>query len=184
MLFPKRIAFLLMLSFVLVGMMGCGGGENANANAQAEAAPASSANQAYNFELQTIDGEVVSLKGYEGKVLVLNIWDTWCPPCRAEIPDFIRFYDEYKTKDTVVLGVAAGREGLEAVQKFAKSYKITYPNAMASMEFFNGFGPIRSIPTTFIIDKQGNIAQKYIGIPQRQGMSPYEILKADVDKLL
>lgn len=127
-----------------------------------------SGNRSFAFNLVTLEGKNVTLAGYEGKVLLLNIWDTWCPPCRAEIPYFIEFYNEYQSKGFEILGVALGQEGLDKVHGFIQQYGINYPNALATQEVINGFGPINGIPTTFLIDRKGNVSQKYVGMRDKE----------------
>ncbi|MBN1541426.1 TlpA family protein disulfide reductase [candidate division KSB1 bacterium] len=133
------------------------------AQSQAQASEKRNVEQAYPFALRTLNGQNISLKGYQGKVLILNIWDTWCPPCKAEIPDFIEIYDTYRKKGVEILGVAGGRYGEKAVADFVEEYKINYPVAVGTMELFQGLGGVNAIPTTFVIDQQGNVYKKYVG---------------------
>ncbi len=106
------------------------------------------------------------------------MWDTWCPPCRAEIPHFIELYKQYKSSGLEILGVAFGREGEAAVRKFGSDFGINYSSALANQDLMNGYGPVNSIPTTFVIDQNGKIYQKYIG------MRPKAIFENDVKTLL
>ena len=154
----KKINLLLVpvLIFIL--------GFSAACTNESEGEPASqSKNAAYNFELVTLSGETVTLNSYKGKVLLVDMWDTWCPPCKAEIPHFVELYDEYNEKGLEILGVAFGREGVDAVRQFIKEYNVNYPNAIGNQEIVQGFGGIRAIPTTFVIDKKGNIHKKLVG---------------------
>jgi cytochrome c biogenesis protein CcmG/thiol:disulfide interchange protein DsbE len=162
----KKIMIVSMVA--ILGMFGCGNGSghsNGNDNTDRQS---NSQNRAYEFQLETLKGKTITLDDYKGKVLILNIWDTWCPPCRAEIPDFIELYDEYQNKNVEILGVAAGRNGKNAVVDFVKEYKINYPIAIGSSDIFQGFGGVRSIPTTFIIDKKGNIVEKIVGLRPKE----------------
>jgi thiol-disulfide isomerase/thioredoxin len=115
------------------------------------------------FELMSTDGKKVTLAGYEGKVVIVDFWDTWCPPCRMEIPHFIELYSQYKGKGFEMLGVVLGREGKDKVLDFIKTNKINYTNAYVSETFLNAYGPIEGIPTTFVIDQKGRIYKSYTG---------------------
>ncbi len=147
-------------------------------NAAKDYAAAKAKTAAYNFSLVTMDGKKVSLADFKGKALIVDVWDTWCPPCRAEIPHFVELYDKYKEKGLEILGVAGGREGADAVKRFIRDYGIQYPNAIATQEFVDGFGGIYSIPTTFVIDKKGNIVQKYVGL------RPKQVFENDIKSIL
>jgi peroxiredoxin len=123
----------------------------------------STATKAKSFSLTTIDGRTVTLNDYKGKVLILDVWDTWCPPCRMEIPHFVDLYKTYKSSGLEILGVAVGREGLEKVKKFVADNGVNYTNAILNKEFLDSYGPIEGIPTTFVIDPKGQIARQYTG---------------------
>ncbi|MDZ7374474.1 MAG: TlpA family protein disulfide reductase [candidate division KSB1 bacterium] len=124
--------------------------------------------RAPDFELRGIDGKAYTLSAQRGKVVILNFWDTWCPPCKAEIPDFVELQKQYGRKGLQILGVAFARQGLDAVQSFVKSYKINYPVLLATPKVVEDYGGIEGIPTTFVIDQQGRIRQKYVGYRPRE----------------
>ncbi len=143
--------------------------KNQPSESQSQQAQAATGEQpAYDFELETLEGKKVTLGDYNGSVLILDMWDTWCPPCKAEIPHFVELYNEYNDDGLEILGVAFGREGRQAVEKFVKDYNVNYTNAFATKEIVEGFGGIRAIPTTFIIDKNGNIHQKLVGYNDKE----------------
>jgi cytochrome c biogenesis protein CcmG/thiol:disulfide interchange protein DsbE len=119
--------------------------------------------KAHDFALQDIENETVKLSDYKNKVVVLNFFATWCPPCRNEIPDFIELVNEYSGKDFVIIGIALDKGGLETVRNFADSYNVNYPMLLDDGIVSDTYGPIVSIPTTFIIDKERNIVEKIIG---------------------
>jgi cytochrome c biogenesis protein CcmG/thiol:disulfide interchange protein DsbE len=113
--------------------------------------------------LDSVDGTKISLSDYKGKVVLIDVWDTWCPPCKKGIPEFIELYKEYKDKGVVILGIAGGRYGLDAVKQFVKEYGINYPIAMISQEVLETLGNIQSIPTAFLLDRDHKIVNKYVG---------------------
>ncbi len=143
---------------------------------QSERKPDSYKN-APNFSLETMAGDTFTLEEHEGKVVVLNIWATWCGPCRKEIPDFIELYKEMKNKDVLLAGVSVDKKGWSAVRPYAKKMKINYPIMVADQSFSRQYGPFRAIPTTFIINKLGKV--EYIGA----GMLTKEKLKPILQKL-
>ncbi|MCM8762699.1 MAG: TlpA family protein disulfide reductase [Candidatus Omnitrophica bacterium] len=130
--------------------------------------------KAPDFTLQDINGKVLKLSDYKGKVVVINFWATWCPPCLAEIPDFVKFYNSYKEKGVEIIGIAVSSD-INDVKKIIGEKKINYPVCMSDGKVESQYGGIRAVPTTFIIDKQGNIYQKKIGSMSEKELT--EIIK-------
>ncbi len=116
---------------------------------------------AYDFNLSDIKGKKVKLSDFKGNVVILNFWATWCPPCRMEIPSFIELYKKYKNDGLTIIGVAIDNE--VKVKNFVKDNNINYPVLIADETTIMKYGGIRGIPTTFIIDKNGNIKNQYVG---------------------
>jgi cytochrome c biogenesis protein CcmG/thiol:disulfide interchange protein DsbE len=117
-----------------------------------------------NFILKDLKGTRISLSDYKGKVLFLNYWATWCGPCRAEIPDFIEVYDEYKDKGLEILGISVDRISADRVSDFVRKNKMNYPVAMATQELFQKYQPPSAIPTTLVIDGEGKIQHTKVGM--------------------
>jgi len=126
--------------------------------------------KAPNFSLQTQSGKVIELAELKGKVVLLNFWATWCPPCRAEIPDFIKVYNSYKSKGFEIIGIALDNEGWFKVAPFIKETKINYPVVLGSEKEVQQYGNFESIPTSFIIDKNGYIAGRQIGLLSKDAL--------------
>jgi thiol-disulfide isomerase/thioredoxin len=120
--------------------------------------------KAPNFSLKSYDGKIVELAKLKGKVVIVNFWATWCPPCRAEIPDFIKVYDAYKSKGLEIVGIALDEDGWPKVKPFAEKNKINYPVVLGNAEVVQQYGGIEGIPTTFIVDKKGNIVDRQVGM--------------------
>ncbi|URA11037.1 TlpA family protein disulfide reductase [Thermospira aquatica] len=117
------------------------------------------------FSEPTIFGDsIVRLEAYRGKVVLLNFWATWCPPCQAEIPDLVRLYQDFGDR-LVVIGISLDRgpNAKELVQDFYKQFKMNYPVVMGSDQLAMRYGGISGIPTSFVIDKQGRIVEKIVG---------------------
>lgn len=115
-----------------------------------------------DFTLMDINGNAVSLSDFEGKVVFLNFWATWCRPCRMEIPHFIELIDKYGD-DFVVLGVAIDNREFEKVPPFMDNMGINYPVVLDTKGVSNMYGGIRSIPTTFVISREGKAVEMIVG---------------------
>jgi len=120
------------------------------------------AEQATNFELKDLSGKTVSLEELKGKVVFVDFWATWCPPCRASIPAVEALYEKYKDNDDVCFIGINLSEDKETVSKFVKREGIQYLVLLSNNKVITDY-KIRSIPAFFIIDKEGNIANKYLG---------------------
>ena len=115
--------------------------------------------KAPDFELENIKGGKLKLSDYKGKVVILDFWDTWCPPCREEIPDFVELYKKYN-ENVVIIGAAFAQRGKKAVEDFYKEYKMNYPVVIATQATARDFGGIRGIPTTFVIAQVAHASAK------------------------
>ncbi|MEM7234477.1 MAG: TlpA disulfide reductase family protein [Planctomycetota bacterium] len=119
------------------------------------------------FGRRDLNGKLVDGKKLEGKVLIVDVWGTWCPPCRAEIPHFIELQKKYSEHGLQILGVTYEKRepspGLRReVKNYAESRGINYPCVLADSELINTAG-VNRYPTTFFIDHEGNIAKTFIG---------------------
>lgn len=130
-----------------------------------------------NFSLIAVTGERIELKEVykENNLTVVNFWATWCPPCRAEIPEFIEVYREYKDRGVEILAVNLG-EDADSVRDFVRSYGMTFPVLLDPEGKTGEAYMIRAIPTTFFIDKRGVI--RWI----QTGTMSYKQLKSLVDR--
>ncbi|MEO0144268.1 MAG: TlpA disulfide reductase family protein [candidate division WOR-3 bacterium] len=114
-----------------------------------------------NFSFRTIDNEIVEISRFDGKVLVVDFWATWCPPCLKEIPHFIELQEKYKN-DVQFIGLNVG-EKKEKVEEFVKNMGINYIIGHSEERIEKLFGGISGLPTTFIIGKDGKIKARAIG---------------------
>jgi thiol-disulfide isomerase/thioredoxin len=117
-----------------------------------------------DFTLKDAHGQPMKLSGYKGKVVLLNFWATWCGPCKIEIPWFIEFEREYKDRGFAVLGVAMDDDGWESVKPYIEGRRVNYRVAIGSEEMATLYGGVDSLPTSFIIDREGRIADVHIGL--------------------
>ena len=126
--------------------------------------------KAPNFSLKTYDGKIIELAKLKGNVVVVNFWATWCPPCRAEIPDFIKVYEAYKSKGLEIIGVSLDEDGWSKVNPFVEKYKMNFPVVLGTMEIVRQYGGIEGIPTTFVVDKDGNVAGMQVGMLSKEAL--------------
>ena len=116
-----------------------------------------------DFTFPGLDGKMVSLSDYKGKVVLLNIWATWCPPCVEEMPSMERLYQKFKGQNFEILAVSIDEPGLKVVAPFMKKSNLTFPALIDSEGAIKAVYGITGIPESFIIDKQGNLIKKIIG---------------------
>ena len=128
----------------------------------------SAGEKAPNFSLRDINDRTVRLSDYEGDVIILNFFATWCFPCISEIPAFVELVDEYGDKDFTVIGVSVDRTNTSTLGQFAANYGINYPVLLDDGHVSKAYGPIHSIPVTFIINREGNIVEKIMGSRNKQ----------------
>ena len=117
-----------------------------------------------NYEQSSVD--LLKLSDLKGKVVLVDFWATWCAPCREGIPDLVMLKEEFKDKGVEIVGIsvdALTRGGATSadVIPFMESYKINYPIVRSDESVINAFGGIQSIPTSFLIDKEGKIVARY-----------------------
>lgn len=146
----KTLTVLVGISFLLAAGA-------AVLRAQSENVPAP------DFVLKDLQGKDLKLADYKGKVLVLNFWATWCPPCRAEIPDFVEAYTANKDKGLEILGLSVDRMPADKLLPFVNKAKINYPVALADTKIVQDYGPGDYIPATIIIDKKGIVRHRHVG---------------------
>lgn len=115
------------------------------------------------YALADLEGKVVKNTDFLGKVVILDFWATWCPPCKAEIPHLIALQDKYKGQGLEIVGLSVDEGGANDVKPFADEHKINYTMLIASAETPKDYGGITGIPTTFVVDKQGTIVKKFLG---------------------
>lgn len=123
------------------------------------------------FELERLDGRVFRLAEQRGKVVVLNIWATWCAPCREEIPDLVSIQEEMR-EDVVVIGVSIDEGDPGAVRSFADEFGINYPVVIDDGTVTDSYGPMAGIPTTFLIDRSGRMQLRASGMLTREQLAP------------
>lgn len=146
----KMVSVMLLAAAVAAGRC-------APAREQKETAPAP------DFSVKNLQGQTVSLADYRGKVLALNFWATWCPPCREEIPEFIETYKSLKDAGLEILGLSVDSLPLEKLREWTGEAGINYPVAVATPQVVEAYRPGKFIPATILIDRKGFIRYRHVG---------------------
>lgn len=123
-----------------------------------------------NFRLLDITGNPLNLSDYQGKVVLLDFWATWCTPCRWEVPDLVELQEKYRASGLRVIGISLDDEA-EPIRKFYREFDMNYPVAMGGDPISNLYGGIAGLPTTYLIGRDGRIHDKHIGA---RGMEFFE----------
>jgi thiol-disulfide isomerase/thioredoxin len=125
-----------------------------------------SSDKVSNFQFKTIDNRILDLSQFSGKVIIVDFWATWCPPCTKEIPHFIELQEKYKN-EVQFIGLNVGEKESE-IKEFIKSMGINYIIGYSNENIEKSFGGISGLPTTFIIGKDGKIKAKAIGYRSKE----------------
>ena len=122
-----------------------------------------------DFTLDTLDGNKVTLSELRGKIVVVNIWATWCPPCRAETPALQKSYEQYKDSDVVILGVdLTNQDAVSDVESFVQEFKLTYPILLDRDGRVGNLYQIKGLPSTFFVNREGIIRTVVVGGPMSE----------------
>jgi cytochrome c biogenesis protein CcmG, thiol:disulfide interchange protein DsbE len=141
-------------------------------NPQADAGPAPQTGfRAPDFTLQTITGETYTLSDLQGSAVLVNMWATWCPPCKAEMPAMQKVYEEYKDQGLVVLAVNSTFQDTQAnIAPFIEEYGLTFPILLDTTSQVTRAYRVRSLPSSYFINRQGIITEVVIGGPMSEAL--------------
>ena len=178
----KTLAFLSILTILF--FTGCDSKDNSQNKAQTQ-----QADRVTEFQLETADKQIINItllndkilfKDYPNKIVLLNFFATWCPPCKTEIPNLIKLQEDYKNDFVVISVLLEEMKNDEEIKAFMKDFGINYivTNSSENFDLAKNLGGIKSIPTMFLIEKNGNIFQKYVGLV------PNEMMEIDIKKVL
>jgi peroxiredoxin len=132
-----------------------------------------------DWSLESVrDGKVLDSDSFEGKVLLLTFFATWCPPCVEEVPVLNKLHNEFEANGFSVIGLSVDQQGLSTVARFVEKRGISYPVVMAEEKTTRDFGGVYGIPVAFLVNKSGNVVKRYTGYVQ------HKILEKDVQSLL
>ena len=159
---------LLLVVLLAVFILGCSKGDSGQG--LSGGAP--------DFTLPAVDGSMVSMSDYSGKVILVDFWATWCPPCQEMIPVLSKLHKKYSEKGLVILGVSLDKDGLGVLGTFVHENMIPYKVVMGDNRISNAFGGVSSIPTLYMVDREGRLVRKLTGYHS------YDQLEEQVKKYL
>jgi peroxiredoxin len=158
----------LALALALAFSAGCGGAPGTQAGASGR--PAAEAGgkgkvgtAAPSFALPDLEGATVSSESLRGKVVILDFWATWCPPCREEVPHLVRLQSKYRDQGLEIVGVSLDAGGVRDVAPFADEYDVNYTMLIGDESVAKAYDNVTFLPTTFLLDRQGKIGRKFVG---------------------
>lgn len=143
---------------LILGLAGCG------ERVEPPSPPSISPMPAPRFELPDLEGNKMSSDSLAGRIVVLNFWATWSPACVREIPEWVALQAEYEKKGVTFVGINVDSEGAEVARPYAEKRGINYPVLIGNMDLGTDFGGLDGIPTTFIIDRDWNLVNRYTGL--------------------
>jgi peroxiredoxin len=125
-----------------------------------------------DFRLERMNGETFHLRAHRGEVVILNVWATWCPPCRYEIPGFNELQAEYADRPVTFVGLSVDDGGLDDVRAFAQEQPLEYPQTASQSVAYRKYDHASTIPRTYVIDKQGRIRYQHTGLLLQGALRP------------
>jgi peroxiredoxin len=117
-----------------------------------------------DFALKDLSGKTAQVADYRGKVLLINFWATWCPPCRAEMPDLVEWQKQHEARGLQIIGVTYPPHKINTVRRVAERLNINYPILLGSLRVAADYGVEEVLPVTVIVDREGNIRDRILGI--------------------
>ena len=143
--------------------------------------PGNGEQSAPGFSFRDLDGKVFRLSDHRGKPVMVDFWATWCAPCRASLPHLSQLQERYKQQGLVVVGLSLDDLESHQVRRFAERLKLNFRIGMADEKVLDLYGPIRSIPTTFFIDRKGRVVRRVVGYIDAETTDSYaqELFTAD-----
>lgn len=132
-----------------------------------------------DFALPDLEGKIFRLAETKGKVVILDFWATWCPPCQESVPHLVELQEKYGDQGLQIVGISLDHRGRRVVEPFAKRFKVNYKILVGDYrQVVEDYGGIFGIPTLFVIDREGKVVAHFIGYVER------EELEAEIRKYL
>jgi cytochrome c biogenesis protein CcmG/thiol:disulfide interchange protein DsbE len=134
--------------------------------------------RAPDFSLQTLDGQTVTLSSLRGQAVMINLWASWCPPCRQEMPEILRVYEAHKDEGFTVLAVNTTFQDSEAdARAFVQKFGLTFPVLLDTSGAVSQRYQLRALPTTFFVDRRGAIQEVLVGGPMSKALIESKVAK-------
>jgi peroxiredoxin len=179
----RLIETMMILRFLLLAVLVAGAGcrrddggvarvESPKSGATADTSNLPRLGAAPDWQLTRLDGTVMRAEELRGKVVVVDFWATWCGPCIKEIPGYIEMQRAHADRGLVIVGISLDQGGPAGVQRFVERHGVNYPIVMGDAAVAEAFGGVQSIPTTFLIDRQGQIRDRKVGAMEREEYEP------------
>jgi thiol-disulfide isomerase/thioredoxin len=127
------------------------------------------------FSVRDLDGKLLRLSDYRGHPVVLDFWATWCRPCRASIPHLDTLQQRYREQGLVVVGLSVDDGGPDQVRRFTNYLGVRFRVGLADQRVLDRYGPIRAIPTTFFIDREGRVVRRVVGYIDPETLESYAL---------
>lgn len=168
----RTTAFARMAAPLLAGLIlllaGCGGDRSGNLPPNVSEVTQVTARDGKSpaFSWKGPDGSTVRFDEFRGKVTLVNFWATWCAPCKKELPDLIELHSKYADRGLKIIGISTDRtpNATQLVADFVTQHSIPYQVVMSTEEMETAFGNVRMMPTSFLIDADGNVIRSFVGI--------------------
>jgi thiol-disulfide isomerase/thioredoxin len=139
----------------------------------ADRAPHAGTAPAPDFSLSTLDGKAIRFEKLKGRPVIVDFWATWCGPCRFAMPHLQKMQDRYGKDGLVVIGVSVDDLEPERVQRYVDRLGVKFRIAMANDEMLDSFGPLRALPTTFFINREGDVVRRVVGYIDEETLESY-----------
>lgn len=178
----KYLTFFITLTIVLSAFVGCKPAENSSSLPKGDYPPAPS--EIMQAELKKTDGTSFKLQDYKGKVILVNLWATWCGPCKAEMPELVKIQDEHKEQGFEIIGLNIDdEEDAEMVKSFGEQMGLNYQLAKGEYKLGGDFlkiSKVDAIPQSFLIDRDGRLVGVFVG----GGKSSVDKIKTNVTRVV
>lgn len=179
----RKLTSFITLLIVALGLLSCSSNSQQNSGQPTKPEPqidpysvplykSKKQVEASDFKAKLINGKTFRLSNQKGKVVLMNIWATWCAPCREETPELVNLYNKYKDDGLVIVGVSIDKQGESVVRPFMKKYDVDYPIIIDDGTIMDKYGPTMGIPTSYLIDKQGKLRYFAVGALTEKELEP------------
>ena len=159
-------------------LSGCTPPEQKEAATTSDGVSTPAAIEARGWLLLDGTGRTLELEALKGRVVLLDFWATWCPPCKKELPELAALYTQMESQGVTLVGMTVDQGSAQDVAAAVAPFDLPYPVVLADEDAQKQFGGIRAVPTKFLLDKEGQVVEKYVGLVS------IEKLKTDIEKLL